>query len=92
VTEVTDNRELAHYEVRVDDQLAGFIHYRAASGVVTMMHTEVDAGLQRRGIGSALVAGALDDVRARGLKVRPQCPFVAAYIERHPEYAELVAP
>jgi predicted GNAT family acetyltransferase len=46
--------------------------------------------VQRRGLGSALVAGALDDARARGLRVVPICPFVDAYIRRHPDYADLV--
>jgi uncharacterized protein len=92
VTEVTDNPERSRYEVRVGGKLAGLIDYRTAGEVVTTVHTEVDPPLQGGGIGSALVRGALDDLRARGLKVRPQCPFVAAYIEQHPEYAELVAP
>jgi predicted GNAT family acetyltransferase len=58
--------------------------------VVAFLHTEVDPTVQRRGLGSALVAGALDDARARGLAVVPLCPFVDAYIRRHPEYADLV--
>lgn len=92
MTEVTDNPERSRYEVRVDGKLAGLIDYRTAGEVVTTVHTEVDQPLQGRGIGLALVRGALEDLRARRLQVRPQCPFVAAYIKRHPEYAELVAP
>jgi uncharacterized protein len=91
MTEVTDNRERSHYELRVDGQLAGWIVYRAKPDVVTMVHTEIEPEWEGHGLGSTLVAGALDDVRARGLKVRPLCPFVAAYIRRHPEYADLVA-
>jgi uncharacterized protein len=52
----------------------------------------VDPHFEGKGVGAALVQGVLDDVRARGLKVRPCCPFVAAYIRRHPEYEDLVAP
>lgn len=55
-----------------------------------MVHTDVDPKWEGHGAGSALVQGALDDVRARGLKVRPVCPFVAAYIRRHPDYEEIV--
>jgi predicted GNAT family acetyltransferase len=56
-----------------------------------MVHTEVEPEWEGRGVGSELVRGALDDVRARGLKVRPLCPFVRAFIERHSEYLDLVA-
>jgi uncharacterized protein len=55
-----------------------------------MVHTEIEPEWEGRGFGSTLAAGALDDVRVRGLKVRPLCPFVVAYIRRHPEYADLV--
>ncbi len=80
------------YELFVGDTLAGFIVYAMRSGVLTLIHTEVDSALERRGLGSRLVAGALDDIRARGLLVEPSCSFVSAFIGRHPEYADLVAP
>jgi predicted GNAT family acetyltransferase len=89
---VTDRPEDLRYEVDVDGEVAGFINYRRADGVVEMVHTDVDPKWEGQGVGSALVQGALDDVRARGLKVRPFCPFVAAYIRRHPEYRDIVAP
>jgi predicted GNAT family acetyltransferase len=53
-------------------------------------HTEVDPAFEGHGIGSALAAGALDDARRRGLVVVPSCPFIRAYITRHPEYADLL--
>jgi predicted GNAT family acetyltransferase len=56
-----------------------------------MVHTEVDPEFEGSGLGGKLVAGALDDVRAQGRRVQPLCPFVAKYIARHPEYADLVA-
>ena len=56
----------------------------------TMFKADVEPKWEGHGVGSALVQGALEDIRARGLKVRPLCPFVAAYIERHPEYGDLV--
>jgi uncharacterized protein len=90
-TEVVDNPERSRYELSADGQLAGFIVYRSESGVVTMVHTEIEPEQEGHGLGSILVAGALDDVRVRGLKVRPLCPFVSLYIQRHPEYADLVA-
>jgi uncharacterized protein len=55
------------------------------------MHTEVEPRLEGQGLGAVLVRGALDDARARGELVVPRCPFVAAFIHRHPEYEDLVA-
>jgi hypothetical protein len=54
------------------------------------MHTEVPKALEGRGIGSGLIRGVLDAARSEGLKVKPVCPFAKAYIERHPEYADLL--
>ena len=79
------------YELLVGDVHAGELVYRSrGDDVVAFLHTEVDPNVQRRGLGSALVAGALDDARARGLRVVPICPFVDAYIRRHPDYTDLV--
>ena len=64
--------------------------YKRDGAIITIMHTEVPAALNGRGIGSALVRGLLDIVRAQGLKVKPLCPFVASYIAKHPEYADLL--
>jgi predicted GNAT family acetyltransferase len=55
-----------------------------------LVHTEVEPRAEGTGLGSQLVTEALDDIRARGLRVVPLCPFVAAYIRRHPDYADLV--
>jgi uncharacterized protein len=91
--DVTDNPVELQYELRVDGVLAGLIRYvREDDGTVALVHTEVDPGIEGYGLGGKLVAGALDDARARGLRVRPLCPFVAAYVKRHPEYADLTAP
>ena len=87
---VRDHRSASRFEM---DTAAGmaFIDYRRDGGIVTMMHAEVPPALQGHGVGSALVRGALDRVRADGEKVIPRCSFVAAYIKRHAEYQSLLA-
>lgn len=86
---VRNNTDENRYELSVDGHLAA-TYYRIADGVITFVHTEVPDALAGRGVGSKLVKGALDQVRAAGLKVVPQCPFVRAYIEKHPDYADLL--
>jgi predicted GNAT family acetyltransferase len=88
---VTDHPNELRYEIEVDGEVAGFLMYRREPGVLELVHTDVDPKWEGQGVGAALVKGALDDVRARGLKIRPYCPFVAAYLRRHPEYDDLVA-
>ena len=84
---VRNNPEELRYEALRDDQLVGLIRYRTEPGVVVLVHTEVDEAVEGTGVGSQLVRVALDDLRARGLRLVPLCPFVAAYLRRHPEYA-----
>lgn len=88
---VTDNSSELRYEILSDGELIGMIRYRTESGVVVLVHTEVEPSAEGSGVGSRLVAGALDDIRARGLRVVPLCPFVRAYIRRHSGYDDLVA-
>jgi predicted GNAT family acetyltransferase len=88
--EVHDNPDKQRYDVFVDDQLAGYAAYRSTPGQLVFTHTKVDAAYEGHGVGSALARDALDDVRRRGLTVVPQCPFVSAYIRRHPDYLQLV--
>lgn len=88
---VVDNPGRHRYEARADDgAVLGFSQYRRSGDTVVFTHTEVDDAQEGHGVGSRLVRGALDDVRAAGLRVRPLCPFVKAYIDGHPEYADLV--
>jgi len=88
---VAHHPEEQRYELLVGGEPAGEIVYRDRGGnVLAFLHTEVYPHLQRKGLGTALVAGALDDARSRGLHVVPICPFVDAYVRRHPEYGDLV--
>ena len=88
---VADNAEQRRYEARQGSEVVGFILYRLDPGRITLIHTEVAPALEGKGIASQLVTGALDDIRRRGLTIVPICPFVRAYLRRHPEYADLVA-
>ncbi len=88
--QVTDNPGRSRYELTVDGSTA-FAEYRKAEGERVFVHTEVPDALSGRGVGSKLVRGALDDVRTTGLKVVAECPFVASFIERHPDYRSLLA-
>jgi predicted GNAT family acetyltransferase len=88
---VADNAEQRRYEARQSSEVVGFILYRLDPGRITLIHTEVAPALEGKGIASQLVSGALDDIRRRGLTIVPICPFVRAYLRRHPEYADLVA-
>ena len=88
--EVRDNSDESRYEALLDGQPVGFAYYRSEPGRVVFTHTEVRAEAEGKGVDSALVHSALDDVRQRGLAVVPLCPFVRSYIARHPEYDDLV--
>ena len=89
--EVADNEAGQRYEALVDGQLA-VITYRRQGDRIVFIHTEVPEALEGRGIAGAMARVALDEARAQGLEVIPRCPFVAAYIRRHPEYLDLVPP
>jgi hypothetical protein len=88
---VRDNPDEQRYELVLDDDVVGEIVYRLRPGAVVLLHTEVSPDLEGKGLGAQLVAGALDDIRARGLRLVPLCPFVGDYLRRHPEAADLVA-
>jgi predicted GNAT family acetyltransferase len=89
---VRRNDDNHRYEAVLDGTVVGFVRFRQRPGQVVLIHTETDQAYEGRGIGSALARGALDDIRTRGEKVEPQCPFIASYIKRHPEYDDIVAP
>jgi uncharacterized protein len=87
---LVDNERELRYEWWEGETLVGFIAYRTEPGARVLIHTEVEPRFEGGGHGAELVRAALDDLRGRGLYVVPLCPFVAAYIRRHPEYADLV--
>ncbi|WGD56469.1 GNAT family N-acetyltransferase [Bradyrhizobium sp. CB1650] len=89
MSDVINNTAHHRYELAVEGHLAA-TYYKLDGDVITFVHTEVPSELGGRGIGSKLVKGALDQVRAAGLKVVAQCPFVKAWIDKHPDYADLV--
>jgi predicted GNAT family acetyltransferase len=87
---VRDAPDKKRYEILVEDQVAGFTVYRPRGEVYTFSHTEVDEAFAGRGLASVLIKFALDDMRARGIAVLPDCPFVRRYISRHSDYLDLV--
>lgn len=89
--DVTNDEAAQRYEARVDGALA-LIQYERRGNHLYILHTEVPEELEGRGVGGTLARAALEDARARHLTVVPHCPFVSAYIRRHPEYLDLVDP
>jgi len=91
MVDVSRNAALSRYEAHVDGELAGFAVYQLTDALIVFTHTEVDSKFEGQGIGSAIARFALDDVRAEGTReVLPLCPFIKAWIARHPDYYSLV--
>ncbi|HKH92944.1 MAG TPA: GNAT family N-acetyltransferase [Gemmatimonadaceae bacterium] len=86
---VSHDPNTGRFEIRTDEGTALLTYLRHGTEL-EMMHTEVPQALEGRGYGAALAEAALDYARQQGAKVRPSCPFVAAYIQRHPAYEDLV--
>ncbi len=89
IATVNNNVEKHRFELEVEGHLAA-AYYERSGNVITFVHTEVPPELGGKGVGSTLVRGALDQVRAEGLKVVAQCPFVKAWIGKNPVYADLL--
>ncbi|MFJ3666997.1 GNAT family N-acetyltransferase [Streptomyces sp. NPDC090106] len=87
--EVVDVPEASRFEVRIDGRQVGFAEYMRTNELVVYPHTVVDPAYNGRGLGSALARAVLDDARERKLAVLATCPFIAAYLARHPEYHDL---
>ena len=88
--DVVDNQSRTRFELSLGDDMA-VADYHLGHGTIAFTHTEVPSHLRGRGIAATLVRGALDASRERGLRVIPSCSYVADFIERNPEYQDLLA-
>jgi predicted GNAT family acetyltransferase len=89
MSDIVDNKPHHRFELVVEGHLAA-AYYKVDGNVITFVHTEVPPELGGKGVGSKLVQDALDRVRAEGMKVIAECPFVKAWIGKHPEYRDLL--
>ena len=87
---VRDNAEARRFEIWVGGEPAGYAKYQWMDGDLAITHTEIDDRFEGQGLGSALARSVLDSLRESGTKVLPYCPFLRSYIDRHPEYLDLV--
>jgi predicted GNAT family acetyltransferase len=87
---VQDNPDKQRFEIIVDGEVGGFAAYRVRDGAVVITHTQVEPEHRGGGIGARLARGTLDALRDRGARVVPSCPYIAAYIAKHPQYEDLV--
>lgn len=89
---VTDNPAASRYELRVGTDLAGFVDYRLRAGdtEISLVHTQIEPAYEGAHLATHLARFSLDDARARGLAVLPFCPYITAWIKKHPDYADLV--
>ena len=89
-TEVRRNDDAGRYEILVDGAVAGFTEIKPREGVLIMPHTLVDDAYSGQGLAKILVTGALDDIRARGERIKPLCSYVRSFLEKNPSYTDLV--
>ena len=89
--DVQDQPGQSRWEATLGGELAGFAEYRRDGERIVFTHTVVDPAHEGQGIGSALARAALDDARAQGLAVVPRCSFIRAWIDKHPDYVDLLA-
>ncbi|MGN6472168.1 MAG: GNAT family N-acetyltransferase [Mycobacteriales bacterium] len=89
--EVRRAEGLHRFEILLDGTAVGYTSFRESDGTRVFLHTEIDPAMEGHGLGGKLIRAALDQTRAEGLRVDPQCPFVRAFIEEHEDYADLVA-
>ncbi|EFM49694.1 GNAT family N-acetyltransferase [Corynebacterium matruchotii] len=92
MTKVTHDTTAERYLITVDGRDAGYADYIQGDGVRDFHHTVIDPEFRGQGLSKPLIQAALDDTRAAGDKVRPLCSAVAGFIEKHPEYRDLVQP
>ncbi len=88
---VDDNRERSRYEVIVDGDTAALEYRLLGQDVLALVHTDVPEALRGKGVGHRLATHAMKDAQARSIRILPLCPFVAGFLQRHPEYRSLVS-
>jgi hypothetical protein len=91
VNEVRNNPDASRYELYVDGTLTGIADYALRDGTYVFPHTEIDPPMRGQGLANVLVRAALDDVRSHGGRIVARCWFVREFVDRHPEYADLLA-
>lgn len=89
---VMDQPAALRYEARIGAELVGFVEYRLLGGRRVLLHTEVLQGFAGRGIGAAMARHVLEAAMASDVRVTVKCPFIRAYVERHPQYAAIATP
>jgi uncharacterized protein len=90
-TQVVDNPGVRRYEMFLDGELVGFLDYVLDDGHIVLPYIEIEPAFEGRGLGGRLAEAVLLECRARGLTVKPECPFIVRYIREHPEHADLIA-
>ena len=91
-TQIADHPQHHHYALHIDGKSAAHIEYRMhGDKTIELVHTEVGKDFEGKGLGSQIVRFALDDARKRGLEVIPTCTYIAGWVQKHPDYADLVA-
>jgi predicted GNAT family acetyltransferase/glutaredoxin len=83
--QIVNDEPRERYEARLGDRVIGHAAYHRRGDRIAFTHTEIDSVCEGRGFGTALIAAAIDDARRQGLEIVPLCPFVAAYVKKHPE-------
>ncbi|WP_262413868.1 GNAT family N-acetyltransferase [Actinacidiphila acidipaludis] len=90
VVELAEHRH--RYEIAVGGRLAGFTEFRDRDAQRVFFHTEIDEAFAGQGLASVLVRQALDDVRTSGKRIVPVCPYVAKFLQKHDEFADITDP
>lgn len=89
---IADRPDLRRYEAHLADELVGFVEYRLAGTRRMLLHTEVPPKFGGRGIAAAMARHILDEARAAGTRVTVKCPYIRAWLERHPEFTDVATP
>jgi predicted GNAT family acetyltransferase len=90
--EIENNEADSRWEAKTDGKVVGFVEYKSRPGHMTFIHTEVDPEHEGQGIASRLARTVLDDAVSRGMRMTLYCPFITAYVTRHPEYEQYIDP